>query len=60
MSIENQIEDKKGIHIRGSKSWLSNFPKNVTYINFINYYGYLSNRLYKFKVLLFSFTKKKL
>ena len=42
---------KKGIGILDSRNWLSNFPKDVTYNNFIDYYGFLSNSLSKLKAL---------
>lgn len=35
----------KGIDIVDSKGWLSNFSKDVNYINFVDYYESLSNCL---------------
>ena len=41
---------KKGLSILDSKVWWSNFPKNVIYISFEDYYGYLSNCVCKILV----------
>ena len=42
---------KKGIRILYLRNWLSNFPKDANYNNFVDYYGSLSNRLSKLKAL---------
>ena len=57
----NRIADcitKKDISIIDSRIWMSNFPKDVTNISFEDYYGFLSNRLCKLRVVWFSFIKK--
>ena len=42
---------KKGISIIDSKTWLSNFLKDIINISFKKYYGWPSNRFCKFTTL---------